>query len=162
MLACVWLCCSALRCVAVCCSVLPCDPVYCSLLRCVLQCVLTSQPAQSVQQMQARTELCCSVSRYVLQHVADCCSVFTCHNLHSPANADSRRAVLQCVAVCCGVLRCVAVCGGMLQSVYKSRPAQSFQPGQAREELPLPHFGILPLRRFPVRMRESVCMSVCV
>ena len=55
-----------------------------------------------------------------------CCSVLQCVAVSfGVANDDEREAfartqvesVLQCVAVCCGVLQCVAVCCNVLQCV---------------------------------------------
>jgi len=65
---------------------------------CSLQCVAT---CCSVLQSSCWTHdelfvvTCCSVSQYLLQHVAVCCSVLW---------------RVQCVTVCCSALQCVAAC----------------------------------------------------
>jgi len=132
------MCCSMFQCVAVCFSVLQCVAVCCSVLQCVAECIHFPLASQSLscspflshtyRTHQGNVVVCC----IVLQYVAVCCSVYTLPTClaremttialaltasnqslvlsFSHTHAETTRATLQCVAVCCSLLQCVAVC----------------------------------------------------
>jgi len=72
----------------------------------VLQCVAV---CSSVANLSKVREICrgCAAALSMLQCVAVCCGVLWCVVVCC--------SVLQCVAVCCSVLQCVAVCFGVLR-----------------------------------------------
>ena len=113
MLQCVAVCCSANECVAVCCSVVRVGvtvPKASKYIACVFCWV--SVHCDVLQHVAVRVAVCCGVCCGV------CCSVFR-KAVAVPELSDDNPVfvylisiffiVLQCVAVCCGVLQCVAV-----------------------------------------------------
>jgi len=107
VLQCVAVCCSVSQCVAVCCSVLRCVVIRCSVLWCNMRHVCFDGYCSTVQGLleQNQSSKPCTVLQYPSKQHATC------------ACAPGRHIIfemLQCVAVHGSLLQCVAVCCGIL------------------------------------------------